>query len=77
MPRPASYVVGVSCAGVGTTLISILLDAQQATISAWLILIAFVAVFAPGGLLITAAWWLRASGVMPADKLSRSGLVRF
>jgi len=41
IPRPASYVVGVGCAGVGIALISALLDT-------WVMLIAFVAVFGPG-----------------------------
>lgn len=64
MPRPASYVVGVSCMGAGLLLVS-------ALSGLWIVLIAFVGVTLPGGLLIVAAWWLRSALKLPADRLSR------
>ena len=64
MPRPASYVVGVSCIGLGLLLVS-------ALSGLWIVLIAFVGVTLPGGLLIIAAWWLRSALKLPADRLSR------
>ena len=64
MPRPASYVVGVSCIGAGLLLVS-------ALSGLWIVLIAFVGVSLPGGLLIIAAWWLRSALKLPADKLTR------
>lgn len=63
MPRPASYVVGVSCMGAGLLLMS-------ALSGLWIVLIAFVGVTLPGGLLIIAAWWLRSALKLPADKLT-------
>lgn len=63
MPRPASYVVGVSCIGAGLLLVS-------ALSGLWIVLIAFVGVTLPGGLLIIAAWWLRSALKLPADTLS-------
>lgn len=63
MPRPASYVVGVSCIGAGLLLVS-------ALSGLWIVLIAFVGVTLPGGLLIIAAWWLRSALKLPADTLT-------
>ncbi len=63
MPRPASYVVGISCIGAGLLLVS-------ALSGLWIILIAFVGVTLPGGLLIIAAWWLRSALKLPADTLT-------
>lgn len=64
MHRTVAYCIGVSCIGVGILVASALLND-------WLVLITFVGVALPGGLLILGAWWLRGALGTPADVISR------
>lgn len=63
MHRTVAYCVGVSCIGAGMLTVSALLQD-------WLIVVAFVTVALPGGLLILAAWWLRGA-LAPQNPLDR------